>query len=93
MRRHTFVTIDGVAGWLRTSVIDPFVAHILANECYVCVWSNCNGEEVLFCCKGGLGRQRQGRAPLYERRRHAQRGRRAHTRAAGRGAGGPRGAG
>jgi ATP citrate (pro-S)-lyase len=53
-RMNTDITIDGIKGCLDTFVIDPFVAHSQADEYYICIQSDRDGEEVLFYSEGGV---------------------------------------
>ncbi len=53
-RRNTEIAIDGVKGLLHTFIIDPFVAHSQADEYYICIQSDRDGEEVLFYSEGGV---------------------------------------
>ena len=53
-RRNSEIEIDGVKGILHTFIIDPFVAHSQADEYYICIQSDRDGEEVLFYSEGGV---------------------------------------
>lgn len=43
-----------VTGVLDTFIVEPFVPHDQTDEYYVCINSNRDGEEFLFCHEGGV---------------------------------------
>lgn len=43
-----------VEGILDTFIVEPFVPHDQSDEYYVCINSNRDGEEFLFCHEGGV---------------------------------------
>lgn len=43
-----------VTGLLDTFIVEPFVAHEQADEYYVCITSDREGEQLLFCHEGGV---------------------------------------
>ena len=51
-RMSTEITIDSVTGTLDTFIIEPFVKH--QEEYYICIQSQREGEEILFCADGGV---------------------------------------
>ena len=44
----------GVTGELHTFIVDPYVEHSQQDEYYICIQSDRNGEEILFCKDGGV---------------------------------------
>ncbi|KAJ1653118.1 ATP citrate lyase subunit 1 [Dispira simplex] len=48
------VTVDGVTGFLKTFLVEPFVPHPSSNEHYICIQSNRQGDEILFTHEGGI---------------------------------------
>lgn len=46
--------VEVVTGILDTFIVEPFVAHEQTDEYYVCINSNREGEEFLFCHEGGV---------------------------------------
>ncbi|KAH8054766.1 ATP citrate synthase [Aureococcus anophagefferens] len=53
-RMNATIDVEGVEGVLHTFLVEPFVPHAQADEYYVCVVSNREGEELLFCKDGGV---------------------------------------
>ena len=53
-RMEKEVVVEGVAGVLHTFLLEPFVPHAQEDEYYVCIVSNRDGEELLFCHEGGV---------------------------------------
>jgi ATP citrate (pro-S)-lyase len=51
-RMNTSITVDSVTGSLDTFIIEPFVEH--QEEYYVCIQSQREGDEILFCSEGGI---------------------------------------
>lgn len=45
---------DGVRGLLKTFIIEPFVAHQKQDECYICIQSKADGDEIMVCSEGGV---------------------------------------
>lgn len=43
-----------MTGILDTFIVEPFVPHEQTDEYYVCINSNREGEEFLFCHEGGV---------------------------------------
>lgn len=43
-----------MTGILDTFIVEPFVPHEQSDEYYVCINSNREGEEFLFCHEGGV---------------------------------------
>ena len=43
-----------MTGILDTFIVEPFVPHKQTDEYYVCINSNREGEEFLFCHEGGV---------------------------------------
>ncbi|CAI5734249.1 unnamed protein product [Hyaloperonospora brassicae] len=48
------VQVESVTGVLTHFVVEPFVPHAAADEHYVCIVSNRDGEELLFHAQGGV---------------------------------------
>lgn len=48
------ITVDGVSGILRNFIIEPFIPHQAQEEFYVCIQSNRDYDEILFCNQGGV---------------------------------------
>lgn len=48
------VQVEVVTGILDTFIVEPFVPHDQTDEYYVCINSNRDGEEFLFCHEGGV---------------------------------------
>lgn len=46
--------VEIVTGILDTFIVEPFVPHEQSDEYYVCINSNRDGEEFLFCHEGGV---------------------------------------
>lgn len=46
--------MEVVTGILDTFIVEPFVPHEQSDEYYVCINSNREGEEFLFCHEGGV---------------------------------------
>ena len=46
--------VEVVTGILDTFIVEPFVPHEQSDEYYVCINSNREGEEFLFCHEGGV---------------------------------------
>jgi len=53
-RMNTDVKVEEVTGTLDHFIIEPFVPHEQSDEHYICIQSNANGEEILFCKEGGV---------------------------------------
>lgn len=53
-RMNATIDVEGVEGVLHTFLVEPFVPHAQADEYYVCIVSNREGEELLFCKDGGV---------------------------------------
>ncbi|CAN0015872.1 unnamed protein product [Laminaria digitata] len=47
-------SVEVVTGILDTFIVEPFVPHEQTDEYYVCINSNREGEEFLFCHEGGV---------------------------------------
>ena len=48
------VAVDGVRGALTHFLVEPFVPHAAADECYLCIASQRGGDEILFTHEGGV---------------------------------------
>ncbi|KAJ1911414.1 ATP citrate lyase subunit 1 [Tieghemiomyces parasiticus] len=48
------VTIDGVTGFLKTFLVEPFVPHPSSAEHYICIQSVREGDVILFTHEGGI---------------------------------------
>lgn len=46
--------VDGVAGYLKTFLVEPFVPHEQSTEHYVCITSDRQGDRILFTHEGGV---------------------------------------
>ncbi|CAM9193052.1 unnamed protein product [Choristocarpus tenellus] len=52
--RRIHSRVEVVTGILDTFIVEPFVPHEQSDEYYVCINSNREGEEFLFCHEGGV---------------------------------------
>lgn len=50
----TEIEADGISGLVKTFIIEPFVPHRKEEECYVCIQSRPDGDEIWFCAEGGV---------------------------------------
>jgi ATP citrate (pro-S)-lyase len=48
------IQIEHVKGELNHFIVEPFVAHDQSDEYYICIQSDREGEEILFCSQGGV---------------------------------------
>ncbi|KAJ1983550.1 ATP citrate lyase subunit 1 [Dimargaris verticillata] len=48
------VTVDGVTGFLKTFLVEPFVPHPSSAEHYICIQSVREGDVILFTHEGGI---------------------------------------
>ncbi|KAJ1973947.1 ATP citrate lyase subunit 1, partial [Dimargaris cristalligena] len=48
------VTIDGVTGFLKTFLVEPFIPHPSSAEHYICIQSVREGDVILFTHEGGI---------------------------------------
>eukprot|EP01083_Nonionella_stella_P009029 26176_1 len=53
-RRGRDVEVDNVTGRLDHFLIEPFLAHEMSDEYYVCIISQRNGDDILFHHEGGV---------------------------------------
>lgn len=53
-RMNLEIQVDQVSGVLDHFIVDPFVPHDQSDEYYVCIQSDRDGEELLFCAQGGV---------------------------------------
>jgi len=53
-RMNKEIQVEQVSGVLDHFIVDPFVPHDQSDEYYVCIQSDREGEELLFCAQGGV---------------------------------------
>ncbi|ELU08772.1 hypothetical protein CAPTEDRAFT_165363 [Capitella teleta] len=53
-RMGTDIQIGAATGRLKNFIIEPFVAHDQSDEMYICIYSNRNGDTILFHHEGGV---------------------------------------
>ena len=53
-RMGTTVAVEHVTGVLDHFIVEPFVPHAPEDEYYVCLQSDREGDEILFCADGGV---------------------------------------
>lgn len=53
-RMNKEIKIGNTSGVLDHFIINPFVPHLQSDEYYVCIRSNRDGEEMMFCPQGGI---------------------------------------
>lgn len=49
-----FIEIGHTTGKLKHFIIEPFLSHDDADEMYICIYSNRDGEVILFHHEGGI---------------------------------------
>ena len=53
-RMDTEIKVEQVTGKLDHFIVEPFVPHDQSDEYYICIQSDREGEEILFCAQGGV---------------------------------------
>lgn len=53
-RMQKDIKVEQVTGELNHFIVEPFLPHSNKDEYYVCIQSNREGEELLFCSQGGV---------------------------------------
>ena len=53
-RMEKQIQVEHVTGTLDHFIVEPFVPHEDSDEYYICIQSNRDGEEILFCDQGGV---------------------------------------
>lgn len=53
-RMQKEIQIEHATGTLDHFIVEPFVAHEQSDEYYICIQSDREGEEILFCAEGGV---------------------------------------
>lgn len=53
-RMENEITVEQVTGTLDHFIVEPFVPHDPSDEYYICIQSDREGEEILFCAEGGV---------------------------------------
>jgi ATP citrate (pro-S)-lyase len=53
-RMEKEIQVEGVTGTLDHFIVEPYLAHEQSDEYYICIQSDREGEEILFCSEGGV---------------------------------------
>jgi len=53
-RMEKEIQVEQVTGALDHFIVEPFVPHETSDEYYICIQSDRDGEEILFCSEGGV---------------------------------------